>query len=157
MLNASPIISLAHAGYSHLLLSMPEQVFIPRQVYEEIMAGSADDPALHFVQAHLDEIIESDIQAEIQAWDLGKGESAVLSTAYQNPGWTAIIDDLAARKCARSFSIPCKGTLAVVILARQQGLIPSAAIVLQALRASGFYLDENTIREALQESLGEDW
>ena len=68
---------------------------------------------------------------EILAWDLGKGETAVLSYALTNPGWTAIIDDRAARKCAMSFSIPIKGTLAVVILAKKHGLVDSAADVLR--------------------------
>jgi predicted nucleic acid-binding protein len=48
------------------------------------------------------------------AWDLGAGETAVLSYALANSGWTAVVDDNAARKCARSFAISAKGTLAVV-------------------------------------------
>ncbi len=38
------------------------------------------------------------------AWDLGAGESAVLTWARRNPGFTAILDDRAARRCAESGS-----------------------------------------------------
>ena len=36
----------------------------------------------------------------VLAWDLGPGESAVLELALAVPGSTAVIDDLAARRCA---------------------------------------------------------
>lgn len=94
---------------------------------------------------------------EILAWDLGKGETAVLSYALTNPGWTAIIDDRAARKCAMSFSIPIKGTLAVVILAKKHGLVDSAADVLRSLQAAGIRLDNQMIRDILKKMTNEDW
>jgi predicted nucleic acid-binding protein len=72
-------------------------------------------------------------------------------------GWTAILDDAAARKCARSFSIPVKGTLGVIILARQQKLIPSAAQVLFSLQTAGFYLEDQIVREALDRTVAEKW
>jgi predicted nucleic acid-binding protein len=73
------------------------------------------------------------------------------------PGWTAILDDGAARRCARSFGVPIKGTLAIVILAKQQGLILSAAEVLRELLNNGFRLDKAIIREALARTVGETW
>lgn len=42
----------------------------------------------------------------IQSWDLGAGESSVLAWAYLNPGTEAIIEDLAARRCAATLGIP---------------------------------------------------
>ena len=68
-----------------------------------------------------------------------------------------ILDDAAARKCARSFDLQLKGTLAVVILARQRELIPSAADVLRSLLRTGFHLDERIIRQALSRTVGEKW
>ena len=67
------------------------------------------------------------------------------------------LDDAAARKCARSFDLRLKGTLAVIILAKQRGLIPSAADVLRSLLRTGFRLNERTIREALSRTVGERW
>jgi predicted nucleic acid-binding protein len=50
-----------------------------------------------------------------------------------------------------------KGTLAIVILAKQHGLIESAAQVLRALRSAGFRLDDAVIRDALARTVGEQW
>jgi predicted nucleic acid-binding protein len=89
------------------------------------------------------------------AWDLGAGETAVISYVAANPGWTAILDDGAARRCARAFDIPVKGTLAVVLLAKQRKLIPSARTLLGQLRNNGFRIEENLLIVALR-TIGED-
>jgi predicted nucleic acid-binding protein len=49
------------------------------------------------------------------------------------------------------------GTLAVVLLAKQHGLINSAAQVLHDLRGADFRLDDKTIRGALERTVGEKW
>ena len=94
---------------------------------------------------------------EIIAWDLGQGEASVLSYAKANTGWTAIIDYLAARKCARGLAIPYIGTLAVVIMAKKRGLIASAADVMRSLQAAGLRLDDEVIRSAIKQTVDEEW
>jgi len=69
----------------------------------------------------------------IQSWDLGAGESSVLTWAYANPGTEVIIDDLAARRCAAVLGIPVQGTLGLVLTAKQRGKIPAARPVLAQL------------------------
>ena len=92
------------------------------------------------------------------AWDLGAGETAVLSHALNNPPYKAIIDDGAARRCARTLSIPLlAGTLAIIIAARQKRLIPAAVPVLQALRSHGFRIQETVLHRALRETVDEMW
>jgi predicted nucleic acid-binding protein len=118
VLNASPLIVLARSGYEDLLLKLPEQVVVPQAVESEIQAGPAGDPARQTLARGRFPIVESPFREEILTWDLGRGETAVLSYALSNPSWIAILDDRAARTCARSNAIPYKGTLAVVILAR---------------------------------------
>jgi predicted nucleic acid-binding protein len=158
ILNASPLIVLARTGHEDLFLELADQVVVPRAVASEIEAGPLEDRAIQALAAGQFPIVDSPSPpAEILAWDLGSGETAVLSLALAKEGWTAILDDAAARKCARSFSIPVKGTLGVVILARQRGLIPSAAEILLSLQTAGFYLDHQTVREALARTVGEKW
>jgi len=85
------------------------------------------------------------------------GETAVLTFALVNSGWTAILDDGAARKCARSFAIPHKGTLAIVILAKPRGLIASAADAIRNLQQGGFRINDHIVREAPRRTVGEEW
>ncbi|NLS78195.1 MAG: DUF3368 domain-containing protein [Chloroflexi bacterium] len=157
VLNASPVITLARIGYERLLLDQPEEAVMPQAVAAEIGAGPRSDPARQAVQGGRFQVVQVRPLPQVLAWDLGQGETAVLSLALSEPGWTAILDDRAARKCANSLAIPVKGTLAVVILAKQRGLIPSAAEVLRALQAAGLRLDTQVIRSALERGAGETW
>jgi predicted nucleic acid-binding protein len=45
VINASPLICLAKAGYADLLLKLPGETVIPQAVVDEIQAGNAGDPA----------------------------------------------------------------------------------------------------------------
>ncbi|HEX2687058.1 MAG TPA: DUF3368 domain-containing protein [Kofleriaceae bacterium] len=49
------------------------------------------------------------------------------------------------------------GTLGLILRAKRQGRIPSAADVLRALLAQGFYLDDKVISQALANTVGETW
>lgn len=157
VLNASPIISLARIDRANLLFSIPDEVVVPQAVFDEVMAGPATDAARVFLQSKESVIVTSESSSEITTWDLGSGETAVLSFALANLNYVAILDDAAARKCSNSFSIPVKGTLAVVLMAKQKNLIPSAADVLRALRTAGFHLDDRVIQKALKDVAGESW
>jgi len=137
---------------------LPQKAVIPEAVKEELLNAPKGDPARTAVENGLFEIIETTSPSlEILAWDLGKGETAVLSYALSAPDWAAILDDGTARRCARSLSIRLTGTLSVVILAKQHGLIESAAQVLRALQNNEFRLDDTVIREALSKTVGEIW
>ena len=157
VVNASPMICLAKAGQIDLLLKLPGEIIIPAVVAEEIIAGPQGDPARQVLASGKFIIVETGTLPEILAWDLGKGETGVLSYTKSNPGWTAIIDDLAARKCARSLAIPFIGTLAVVLLAKKRGLVASAADVMRSLQAAGLRLEDEVIRVAMKQIVGEDW
>lgn len=157
VVNASPVICLAKAGQIEILLNLPEKIIIPYAVAEEIHAGPSGDPARKILSLGKFMIAEVMTLPEIIAWDLGQGEASVLSYAKANTGWTAIIDDLAARKCARGLAIPYIGTLAVVIMAKKRGLITSAADVMRSLQAAGLRLDDEVIRFAIKQTVDEEW
>jgi predicted nucleic acid-binding protein len=158
VINSSPVIALGRVGQVELLARLPQKAIIPQAVSEELLNGPEGDPARQVVEGGLFEIVETPPPSpEILAYDLGKGETAVLSFAVLNPDWVAILDDGAARRCARSLSIAMTGTLSVVILAKQYGLIESAGQVLRALRSNGFRLDDSLISNALKRTVGEKW
>lgn len=158
VVNASPVIVLSHINEVKLLNNLAAEVIIPEAVAIEINAGPEEDPARQALdKGHFKIVKTPEPKRELLAWDLGLAETAVLSYAMANPGWTAILDDAAARSCARSFGIPLKGTLGVILLARQKAVISSASDLLKELRAHGFYLNDDVIREALEKTSGEIW
>lgn len=79
--NVSPLIFLARAGLLDLLQLASPEVVVPAPVAEEISRRGRTDPAARAL-ASLGWVIAVDapeIPAVIQSWDLGPGESAVLS------------------------------------------------------------------------------
>jgi len=157
ILNASPLIALGRIGYTHLFSELTTDFVIPRAVADEIKASPVNDRAYLALMDNTCHIVDTDLVPEVLAWDLGAGETAVISCALTKPGWKVILDDALARKCARSFNLQTKGTLAVVILAKQRGLVASATDVLHQLLEAEFRLDEKVIREALIRTVGETW
>jgi predicted nucleic acid-binding protein len=89
------------------------------------------------------------IPSIIQAWDLGEGESSVLTWGYQHPETELIIDDLPARRCATSLGIPVRGTLGLVLVAKKRGIIPAARPVIDQLRECGMYLTNRLVDDVL--------
>ena len=142
VLNASPLIVLGKVGLLHLLSSLADEVVIPEGVCEEILAGRPGDPAREWLKgpgkAFVREVSPS--EPEVLKWDLGLGETEVLSFAYRNRNFTAVIDDRAARRCAQALGIRVKGTLALLVLAQKRGLLENISSVLNKLQEVGFYI-----------------
>jgi predicted nucleic acid-binding protein len=151
VINTSPLIFLTKGGFLDLLQVISSSVIVPDAVAAEIQAyGSADVTAVALNNTDWLVVQETPpVPNVIQSWDLGLGESAVLTWGYVNPGTEVILDDLAARRCATTLGIPLRGTLGIVITAKKRGVIPVARPILEQLRLSGMYLSDRTINQAL--------
>lgn len=151
IINASPLIFLARAGRLDLLAVVAEEVLVPAAVADESRRRGPSDPTVLALQntAWLRVEPARDVDLRVLAWDLGPGESAVLSLALAMPGVEAIIDDLAGRRCAQALGVPVRGTLGLVLLAKQKGRIAAARPVVAHLRHIGMYLSDNVVDRAL--------
>jgi len=122
----------------------------------EILAGPPSDPARQALEGGWGKVVACpSISSFLLEWGLGMGETAVLALAAERR-LTAVLDDAAARTCARAMGIEVIGTLGAVLRAKKRGLIPSAADVLKGLRMAGLHLDDSVVRSAL-EGVGEGW
>ncbi len=150
VLDASPIIIMAKIGLIELIPKVADELIIPKAVKNEIEAGIPNDPAFNWIKSSGKVFIRDvgSIEPEILKWDLGLGETEVLSFAYKNKGFTAILDDRAARRCARALGIKIKGTLSLLILAKKEGYIPRISLVLDKLIKAGFYVSSDLIQKA---------
>lgn len=54
-----------------------------------------------------------------------------------------------ARRCATTLGIPVRGTLGLVLTAKQRGTIGAARPVLEQLRLHGMYLSDRVMERAL--------
>lgn len=151
VVNASPLIFLSRAGLIDLLQVVTAEVIVPEAVAYEIGVRGGSDPAAQAVADTSWLVVTQtpSVPPQIQAWGLGLGESAVLAWAYTHEGCEAIMDDLAGRRCAAAFDIPVRGTLGLVLIAKQRGHIPAARKLLYQLRQAGMYLSDRVLNEAL--------
>ncbi|MDB9314254.1 DUF3368 domain-containing protein [Spirulina sp. CS-785/01] len=150
-INTSPLIFLSKANLIHLLQIISPKIVVPEAVAQEIQAYGKTDITAQTL-ATIDWLMIKpmpEVPTVIQNWDLGLGESAVLTWGYTHPETEIILDDLAGRRCAKTLNIPMRGTLGLVLTAKQRGEIPAARPVVEQLRLSGMYLSNRVIDQAL--------
>jgi len=153
VVNSSPLIVLFRSGQADLIPKLFRKVIVPEQVYAEVLAGKMDDAA-RISLPRTEWVIRKKvgITLPVAAWNLGNGESAVFSYALENPGARALVDDLAARRCAKAFGIPTLGTGALLVLAKRRGLIHSVKDGVKSLTDAGLYLSDSVVRLLISEA-----
>lgn len=152
IVNASPLILLGKINRLDLLEKLCPSFIIPYLVSLEILNGPDLDPAKIWIQNdHVSTRVvpNETIPEEILAWDLGAGETAVLSLASSRAGTVCVIDDLAARNCAEVFQLPVIGTLGILIKAKAAGIIPRLQPEINQLLSAGSMLSPLIIQTAL--------
>ena len=151
--DASPLIALARVDGLGWLQALFEEVLVSEVVLAEVLTGA-------FPQN------EAPIQAAIAGgWlkpapltapepalpDLDEGEAASIRLALHCPARALLlIDERAGRSVARELGLEVAGTAAVIGLARQRGLIPSARAVFAALHAGDFRIAPAVIQTVLE-------
>lgn len=151
--NASPLILLQHIGYLRLLTDLCDDLVIPKGVIDEIFHHKEEiEKWKTFLSSPKIKVLKNNINIEppIFGWDLGIGESEVLSWAKTNIGYEAVLDDLSARKCARVLNIPLRGTVGIILLAKKRKHISKARPIIELLIKAGLRFDNNWINEALK-------
>lgn len=152
VVNASPIITLAKIGRINLLSQLCNEMVIPQGVADEIQQGDYNDSALAWICNEGQPFVKPSIGIDpvVASWDLGSGESHVLSWSIRHPGYEAILDDRAARKAANILQIPVRGTLSIIVLAKQEGHVSSARAEVEKLIESGFRVGADVLLKVLK-------
>ncbi|MBI5050653.1 MAG: DUF3368 domain-containing protein [Nitrospirae bacterium] len=147
--NTSPLICLIKSGLSELLPALFNEIVVPDKVHQEITAkGEINLLSMKYLK-QVGNIV---IPTTVAAWDLGKGESAVLAYALANPNFWAVIDDREARRCAVSLGCRYTGTIGVILLAKRRGIITSVKESLSKLQNAGLWLSEAFIKEVCRKA-----
>lgn len=150
--DASPLIALAKIDRIDLLSALSDELVIVDAVAEEVRQAREDDPARRWLDAAGSEYVKvsGETVPTVAAWDLGRGESAVLSWVITHPGSEGIVDDRAARNCAAAIGVPVHGTIGVVLLAKREGRVERARPLLEDLVRVGLHLDAGIIEATLR-------
>jgi predicted nucleic acid-binding protein len=94
VINASPLITLFRVGLHPLLSQLFTDLVVPDAVWDEVVSGTHDDPATRGLPlAPWVRRMQPALDPQVTVWNLGAGETAVLSFAHDHPEYTAIVDD----------------------------------------------------------------
>lgn len=150
-LNASPIILLGKADLLKTVSPLAKLWVIPEGVIREVEVKRPIGPYLSEISYNSEVVQEnvSKIHPSIAAWDLGRGESEVLSFALGKPGTGVVLDDLQARNCAVLFDLPLIGSLGLIVLAKRKGLLNLAKPEIERLIAVGLHVDSAMLTRIL--------
>jgi len=140
--NASPLIFLTKVGLLEVLNQPAVPVLVPDVVMAEISSLGPGDPVVQAVQqaGWIHVLPAPAVPPSVTSWKLDDGEASVIAVALQHGGSMAILDDLAARRCAQALKIPTQGTLGLVLVAKQIGLIKAVLPVVEDLENAGMYM-----------------
>jgi len=153
VINSSPLIVLFRSGQADLLPQLFRDIIVPESVYQEVLAGRENDAAkMALPQASWINRKKVEIALPVAAWNLGNGESAVFSFAMNASWYRAIVDDLAARRCAQTFGIRTMGTGGLLVLAKRRGLVDSVKDRVQRLRDAGLWLSDTVVQLLITEA-----
>ena len=148
--NSSPIIALAEIAQLPLLAHLFESVLIPPAVAAEITPTVSTLPAwLQMVP------LQESMPADVIRPSLGHGEREALSLAAELDADWLILDDLAARRVARTLHLRVTGTLGVLLASKRRGFIPLVRPSLDRLIEQSFCLSPQLDAE-LMALAGED-
>ncbi len=156
IINSSPLIVLFKSQQADLLPQLFTDILVPEAVWNEITTGGQNDIASQQLpHASWVQRVEVGVLAsQVATWDLGLGESEVLSLSLKTLNCAAIVDDRAARRCAQALGIVTLGTGGVLVLAKRRGLISSVSSRIQLLRDAGLWLSDDLVN-LLKQQAGE--
>ena len=159
--DASPLIALAMIERLDLLHALFGAVKVVQAVCQEVLTGSFDPSERVIEQAFErgwlelvgDEspVFQAMPKAAVATWmHLDPGEAASISYAMRAPLRSKIIiDELAGRSVCQALGLAHTGTLGIIALAKQEGIIASAKAEYARLHAVGFWIAAPLMRKML--------
>ncbi|MBI2188354.1 MAG: DUF3368 domain-containing protein [Acidobacteria bacterium] len=146
--DSSPLIYLSRVGLLHVLAALFGEVVVPRVVWDEAVERRPSAPGIDALRrARWIRVVDNPLP-EV---DLGldPGETAAVLLAESRHADLLLIDERIGRRVAQERGLVVRGTLGVLVQARQSELLPRLKPVLDALVAEGFRVAPALVREAL--------
>ena len=156
VINASPIILYARIGRLDVIERLAPKVIVPVTVIEEVRAGVQKDSIAKEAIAWAVNYKRQDISIPptVERWDLGPGESQVISLCLQGTRW-AVLDDRMARRCISAHGLQMIGSFGMILRAKRLGLIGAARPLVYKLKDKGMYVDADLVERSLS-AIGEE-
>lgn len=148
--NTTPLINLAGVGLLDILPQLYGEVLAPRAVISEFQAKTTSvDPDLNHVSWLK---ISEQITVIPSLPKLGAGETAAISLAKATLARLILLDEKKARAVALSQGLTVVGTLAVLVRAKNTGVLPAVKPHLHLMQSQGRRFSETLIARILEDA-----
>jgi predicted nucleic acid-binding protein len=150
--NAGPLISLATIGQFDLLSNLFEEVFIPRAVHTEVVVhgtgkpGASETAGVAWIRV-VD--VQNRLAVDLLRNELDSGESEAIVLAEELNADYILMDEAAARRKIGRSGLKKVGTLGILLMAKESGLIKAVKPLLDKLTNSSFRMSKKVYREIL--------
>jgi predicted nucleic acid-binding protein len=153
--NSSPLIALAKIDAFFLLQKIYSELFIPTEVYNEVVIGGAGlAGAIETSESqwiHVRPIKNAvDLTASQARFGLGAGELSTLILAKELRADLIILDDLRARKLAQREGFRVQGCIAILEASFRKGYLSDLRQAYDQMTKRGVYLNRELINLSLQ-------
>jgi uncharacterized protein len=138
IVDATPLIYLAAIGRFHLLENLYRRIVIPSAVREEVVVqgsgrwGAAETAAATWIDC---QAVSDPAKIAAVPADLDAGEREVIALADEICANLVIMDESGGRDELKRRGLACVGTVGVLMLAKDRGLISTLKPELDGLRA----------------------
>lgn len=151
VLNNTPLVALWAIGRLELLRDLFHEVLIPRAVEAEFLATQEVSRQEALIGSPwVKSVALKNPRRALAYAGLDQGEAEVLALAEEREARLVIIDEKKARRYAERMGLSLTGTLGVLLLAKEAGLIESVAAWMSKLQEAGLFLSPGLVRETLK-------
>lgn len=142
--DASPLIALNAIGLLDRCAPLFASCLVPPAVDREIT------PTVHRPPWIAVRSLSTTIDPRIELANLGRGEAEAITLALAIEGHQVMVDERSARRLATSIGLSVIGTIGLLVVAKEQGILESVRPSIESLRATGFFLSDQVIEAALR-------
>ena len=152
--NTSPLQYLHQADVLELLPALVGQVYVPEAVVAELEEGRQRNVLLPTLEKFSWLTVKPvrDRTLLPMVTHLGDGEKEVLALGLETQDALLLLDDRDARRYARSLELEISGTLGILLLAKERGILDAVRPVLDRLQALRFRLNAETRQMVLKQA-----
>jgi uncharacterized protein len=150
IINNTPLVALWSLDRLDLLRDLFGVVWLPTAVESEFLAVDRVARQRALVGADwLQTVSLADPRHALTYTGLDRGEAEVLAVAVEHEVRLVIMDERKGRRYAHRLDLPLTGTLGVLLLAKEEGLVTSVGPLIQQLLDQGLYFSPELVSRAL--------
>ena len=151
--NTSPLIGLFGINSLSFLRDLYTEVWIPREVEKEFLAVNEAIHREALQSAPWIKVVDlTNPQSAAAYQGIDAGEAEVFALAAEHAARLVLLDENKGRRKAKEIGLTTKGTVGILLEAKEEGLVHVIKPLLIRLKDNGIHLSESLINNALQDA-----